>query len=122
MILGLMVGVGYWIYKDHPTVGGLVDSMTSPLMGSRAAVKTSERNRVTGDATAAISEQTDTGVGTLREGMTTTEVRDLLGNPEKIEVEKRKDNKGPERLRWTYLVAGRVLIIEEGRVVSIVVR
>jgi hypothetical protein len=122
-ILGLVAGVGYWIYKDQPTVAGLVDSITSPLMGSRAAVKSSERNRVTGDATAAISEQNDTAVGTLREGMTTAEVRDLIGSPERIEEEKRDDkSKGPQRLRWTYGRIGRVLIIEEGRVVSIVVR
>jgi hypothetical protein len=122
-ILGLVAGVGYWIYKDQPTVAGLVDSITSPLMGSRAAVKSSERNRVTGDATAAISEQNDTAVGTLREGMTTAEVRELIGSPERIEEEKRDDkSKGPQRLRWTYGRIGRVLIIEEGRVVSIVVR
>jgi hypothetical protein len=120
-ILGLVAGVGYWIYRDQPTVAGLVDSITSPLMGSRAAVKSSERNRVTGDATAAISEQTDTAVGTLREGMTTAEIRELLGNPDEIENEKIKD-KASQRLRWTYGKIGRVLIIEDGRVVSIVLR
>jgi hypothetical protein len=123
VILGLVAGVGYWIYKDQPTVAGFVDSITSPLMGSRAAVKSSERNRVTGDATAAITEQTDTVVGTLREGMTTAEVRELLGNPDRIDEEKSKDkSKGPQRLRWTYGKIGRVLIIEDGRVVSIVLR
>ena len=121
MILGLVAGVGYWIYKYQPSVASLVDSITSPLMGSRAAVKSSERNRATGDATAAISEQTDTAVGTLREGMTTAEVRELLGNPEKIEKENIKD-KASQRLRWTYGKIGRVLIIEDGRVVSIVLR
>jgi hypothetical protein len=122
LILALVAGVGYWIYKDQPTVSGLVDSIVSPLMGSRAAVKSSERNRVTGDATAAIAEQNDTAVGALREGMTTAEVRELIGSPERIEEEKSKDKtKGP-RLRWTYGKIGRVLIIEDGRVVSIVLR
>lgn len=117
-----MAGVGYWIYKDQPTVSGLVDSIVSPLMGSRVAVKSSERNRVTGDATAAISEQNDTAVGALREGMTTAEVRELIGSPERIEEEKSADKtKGP-RLRLTYGKIGRVLIIEDGRVVSIVLR
>ncbi len=32
-------------------------------MGSRAAVKSSERNRVVGDASVAISEQSDTAGG-----------------------------------------------------------
>ena len=97
--------------------------MVGPLMGSRAAVKSSERNRVTGDATAAITEQSDAAIGTLHEGMTTMEVRDLLGSPERIEEEKRDPgDKGPQRLRWTYGRIGRVLVIEEGRVVSIVVK
>jgi hypothetical protein len=123
LILALVAGVGYWIYKDQPTVSGLVDSIVSPLMGSRAAVKSSERNRLTGDATAAISEQSETAVGTLHEGMTTSEVRELLGSPDSVEEEKRKDGvKGPERMRWTYGKIGRVLIIEEKRVISIVLR
>ena len=122
-ILAVIVGVAYWIYKDQPTVSGLVDSMVSPLMGSHAAVKTSERNRLTGDLTAANSDQVDTAVGTLHEGMTTLEVRDLLGNPEKIEDEKREPGaKGPQRLRWTYSRIGRVVVIEDERVVSVIVR
>jgi hypothetical protein len=123
LILAAIVGVAYWIYKDQPTVSGLVDSMVSPLMGSRAAVKSSERNRVTGDATAAITEQSDAAVGTLHEGMTTAEVRDLLGNPDAIEVVKREPgDKGPQRLRWTYGRVGRVLVVEEGKIVSIIVK
>ena len=92
LILAAIVGVAYWIYKDQPTVSGLVDSMVGPLMGSRAAVKSSERNRVTGDATAAITEQSDAAVGTLHEGMTTMEVRDLLG-------ESRENRRGEAQAR-----------------------
>jgi len=114
-----MIGVGYWIYKDQPTVSGLVDSITNPIMGSRAAVKSSERNRVVGDATAAITEQSDAAVGTLKEGMTTSEVRELLGNPDSMVREKIE---GVERFRWTYAKLRRVLLIQDGRVVSIVVR
>jgi hypothetical protein len=119
VLLALAIGVGYWIYKDQPTVSGLVDSITNPLMGSRAAVKSSERNRVVGDATAAITEQTDSAVGTLKEGMTTAEVRDLVGNPDSMEREKVE---GVERIRWTYAKLRRVLYVQDGRVVSIVVR
>jgi hypothetical protein len=124
LMLAVIVGVAYWIYKDQPTVSGLVDSVVAPLMGSHAAVKSSERNRLTGDATAAINEQSsDAGVGTLHEGMTAREVRELLGNPEKIETEKRKpEDKGPERERWTYGQIGRVLVFEQGRVVSIILK
>lgn len=123
LILAVIVGVGYWIYKDQPTVSGLIDSIVSPLMGSRAAVKSSERNRVTGDATAAITEQSDAAVGTLHEGMTIAEVKDLLGSPEKIEDEDRKPgDKGPQRVRWIYSRIGRTLVVEEGRVVSVILK
>jgi hypothetical protein len=123
LILAVVVGVAYWIYKDQPTVSGLIDSIVSPLMGSRAAVKSSERNRVTGDATAAITEQSDSAVGTLHEGMTIAEVKDLLGSPEKIEDEDRKPgDKGPQRVRWIYSRIGRTLVVEEGRVVSVILK
>lgn len=124
LILAAVVGVAYWIYKDQPTVSGLIDSAVGPLMGSRAAVKSSERNRLTGDATAAINEQApEAAVGTLHEGMTIAEVRDLLGSPEKIEDEDREPGaKGPQRVRWIYSRIGRVLVVEEGRVVSVIVK
>ena len=115
----LVAGIAWWIYKDRPTVSGLVDSITNPLLGSRAAVKSSERNRVVGDASAAISEQSDLPVGSLREGMTSREVVDLLGNPdsrEPIVVE------GAKQMVWTYSQAHRVLTLQDDRVVSIVVR
>ena len=115
----LVAGIAWWIYKDRPTVSGLVDSITSPLLGSRAAVKSSERNRVVGDASAAISEQSDLPVGSLREGMTGREVVDLLGNPdsrEPVVVE------GVKQMVWTYSQAHRVLTLQDDRVVSIVVR
>ena len=81
------IGVAYWIYKDRPTVSGFIDSITDPVMGSRAAVKSSERNRIVGDASAAITEQSDLPVGSLREGMTVREVVDLLGEPDSKEDE-----------------------------------
>lgn len=121
LLFAAAVAVGYWIYKDRPTLSGIVDTLTNPLMGSRAAVKTSERNRVEAEASTAITDQAELRVGTLREGMTTSDVREVLGNPDKIE----KDPERPDRLnrfRWTYTRARRVLVIDEGRVVSIVVR
>ena len=118
LLVVLVVGVGYWIYKDRPTVSGLIDSITNPLMGSKAAVNTSERNRVVGDATSAVAEQSDAAVGTLREGMTSWEVRELLGNPDKVEDEKVE---GKPQVRWTFSKAKRVLVLKDGRVVSIVI-
>lgn len=119
LFLAGAVALGYWIYKDRPTVSGLIDSITNPLLGSKAAVKSSERNRVVGEATSAISEQTESpSIAALHEGMTTYEIREVLGEPDRIEKEKQE---GPERLRWTYAKIGRALVFQDGRVVSIVV-
>jgi hypothetical protein len=119
LLLAAVLGVAYWIYKDRPTVSGFVDSITDPLMGSRAAVKSSERNRVVGDASAAIAEQSDLKVGNLREGMTSREVLGLLGDPDARENE---TIDGVPQVRWTYRRARRVLIFQNERLVSIVVR
>jgi len=112
-------GVAYWIYRDRPTLSGIVDSLTSPLMGSRAAVKSSERNRVVGDASTAISEQSELPLGSLHEGMPARDVIDLLGNPDARETE---TVEGVTRVRWTYTRARRVIVLRNERVVSIVVR
>lgn len=119
LLIAVVLGVAYWIYKDRPTVSGFIDSITDPLMGSRAAVKSSERNRVVGDASAAISEQSDLPVGNLREGMSSREVLELLGNPDSRESE---TVEGVPQVRWTYSRARRVLIFQNDRIVSIVVR
>jgi hypothetical protein len=118
LLVAAVVGLGYWIYKDRPTLPGIIDSITDPVMGSHAAVKASERNRVVGDATSAITEQIELPVGSLREGMTAQEVRDLLGAPDLIEKETKA---GVNQVRWTYKRAARLLILENERVVSITV-
>ena len=117
MLLAVVAAVAYWLYKDRPTVSGMIDSITHPLMGSRAAVDTSERNRVNSDAAVAITEQTDIPVGSLKEGMPARDVKELLGNPDSVE----KDAEDPNRFRWTYRRAGRVIVIQDQRVVSITI-
>lgn len=116
VLLVLAAGVAYWIYKDRPTVSGLIDSITDPLLGSHAAVKSSERNRIVGDASTSISEQVDLPVGSLREGMTKREVVELLGNPESRDEEVVD---GVKRERWTYSRAQRLLTFQENHLVSI---
>ena len=113
------IGVGYWFYKDRPSFSGFIDSITDPLMGSRAAVKSSERNRVVGEASQAITEQTGLAVGSLREGMRTREVLDLLGEPDSKEDE---TVDGAAQVRWTYAREHRVLYFQRNRLVTIVVR
>jgi hypothetical protein len=119
LLFAAAAGIAYWVYKDRPTISGIVDTLTSPLMESKAAVKSSEHKRVEGDAATAISEQVDLPVGSLHEGMTGTEVQDLMGRPDKIEKEKQD---GIERIRWTYQKAGRIVVFSHNRVVSIIVK
>jgi hypothetical protein len=119
ILVALVAGVGWWIYKDRPTASGIIDSLTNPLMGSKAAVKESERNRVVGDASAVAAEQNDASVAALREGMTSSELRELLGSPDKVD-ETRTD--GVLRSTWTYSRHHRVLVLQDGRVISIALK
>jgi hypothetical protein len=117
LFLAIVAGIGYWIYTTRPTVSGLIDSITSPLFGSRAAVDTSERNRVRDDASTVVAEQSEAKVDTLKQGMSRDEVKELLGRPDAVDNIKRDD--GVEQLRWTYRDARRVIVFEKNRVVSI---
>ena len=118
LLIAVLAAIGYWFYRDQPTLSEFVDDLTRPLLGSRAAVKESERKRVIGDAAAVIGQQTDESVGTLHEGMTPTEVRELLGPPDRIESLSERE---PVRVRWTYRIVKRVVLFEDGRVVSIAI-
>jgi hypothetical protein len=119
LLLALVVGIGYWIYRTRPTVSGIVDDLTRPIFGSKAAVKESEHKRVEAEAAPAVGRDEPVQVGTLKEGMKADEVRDLVGRPD--EIEQFKEN-GVEKVRWTYRRLGRVLVLREGRVVSIEIR
>jgi len=114
----LIVGAGYWIYKTHSTVSGFVDKLTSPLMRSKPVVKESEHKRIMAEAVPA-PEGEEVPLAPVKEGMTTAEVKELLGTPERVEWFQEKKR---ERLRWTYLRAGRDIVFEDGRVVSIAIR
>jgi predicted transcriptional regulator len=120
VLLAALAGLAYWLYETRPTLPGVVDAVTKPLMGSKAAVDASERNRVVGDASAEITDQQDAKIGRLHEGMTRSDVRELLGDPDRIETT--KSDEGVEEIRWIYNGAKRALVFRDGRVVSIVVR
>ena len=119
LLLALVVGIGYWIYRTRPTVSGLVDDLTRPIFGSKAAVKESEVRRVQGDAAPAVGNDLSVPVGTLKEGMKAAEVQELVGRPDEIEQFKED---GVEKVRWTYRRLGRILVLRDGRVVSIEIR
>jgi len=119
LILALLAGAVYWYVQKRPTVAGFVEGLTRPIAGSKAAVKESERNRVIETAAPAVQEDVEVPVGAIHEKMTYQEVRHLLGDPERIEeyVEK-----GRPRTSWHYIRVKRLVVFEEGRVVSIAVR
>lgn len=119
LILALLAGAVYWYVQKRPTVASFVEGLTRPIAGSKAAVKESERNRIIETAAPAVQEDVEVPVGAVHERMTYQEVRRLLGEPERIEeyVEK-----GRPRTRWHYIRAKRLLVFEEGRVLSIAVR
>lgn len=117
VLLAIVVGVGYWIYTEKPTVSGIIDSITSPLFGSKAAVDSSEHNRIRDEASTVVAEQSDPDrVKGLREGMSRDEIRDLLGRPDAID-KVQKD--GIDQQRWTYRDARRIIVFQNNRVVSI---
>jgi hypothetical protein len=118
LLLALLAGAGYWYYRERPTLSGLVDGLTRPLLGSRAAVKESERKRVIGDAASVIGQQTNENVGMLHENMSMAEVRELLGEPDRMETLSAQEI---VRVRWTYRVVRRTVLFENGRVVSIAI-
>jgi len=119
VVLVLVGGVGYWIYKTRPTVTSFVDGLTRPLMGSRAVVKESESKRVVSEALPAAPEGEEVKLTMIREGMKKAEVEELLGKPDSFQ---QFDDEGRIRFRAIYVTARRILVYsEEGRVVSIAV-
>lgn len=118
-MLAIVAGLIYWAYKERLTVSDFVDRVTSPLMASKAAVKESEYNRVVNEAVPALPEGEDVRLATLRNGMKMDDVRDALGRPDRIEP---IEEDGRSRVRWTYLRAGRILVFDRGRLVSIAIR
>jgi hypothetical protein len=120
LIVALVAGAGYWIYRTRPTVSEFVDDLTRPLFGTKAVVDESEHKREVAEAAPAVGGDEDLHIGMLREKMTSSEVRDLIGAPD--ETQKFRDEEGAERVRWIYRRLGRVLVLKDGRVVSIAVR
>jgi hypothetical protein len=118
LILGALVAIGWWIHEKRPTVSGIVDDLTRPLLGSHAAVKESERKRIIGEASQVITIDEEKPVGALHEGMTQSDVRRLLGDPDRVETVEND----LEQVRWVYRKADRVVLFQRNRVVSIAVR
>jgi hypothetical protein len=117
--LAAMVLLGWWILEKRPTLSGIVDDLTRPLLGSRAAVKESEHNRIEGEASQVVSLGEEKAVGSVHEGMTAAEVLRLLGDPDRIEPV--EDERG-DRVRWIYRRVNRIVLLQRNRVVSVAIR
>src|SRR6266496_2482135 len=115
LLLAAVGALAYWIYRERPTVAGILDGMTRPLMGSKAAVKESEHNRVVSGSLPIDSDNEEIPVGTLREKMTFEEVRSVLGPPDSVET---VPGGRKNRVRWIYARLRRSVLFEEGRVFS----
>ncbi|MEP6993242.1 MAG: hypothetical protein ABI968_01880 [Acidobacteriota bacterium] len=115
LLLAIAAGIGYWIYKDRPTLSGMIDQITNPLLGSNAAVKSSERNRVNTDAGVVVSDQSESRVDALRKGMSKDDIVEMLGSPDLIQ----RDRTKPDEMRWTYRQARRFIVFQNNHVVSV---
>jgi hypothetical protein len=119
LLLAVLAALGWWIHEKRPTVSGIVDDLTRPLLGSRAAVRESEQKRVVGETSQVLTIDEDKAVGSIREGMSESEVRRLLGDPDEVQTIVDGSDYRP---RWTYRSAHRVVVFDHHRVVSIAVR
>jgi len=119
LLLAALGGIAWWIYEKRPTLSELVDDVTRPLLGSRAAVKESEHKRVVGEASQVVLADEEKAVGALHEGMTDLDVRRLLGDPDEIQP---VEQDGSVRPRWIYRKIDRVVVFDRHRVSSIAIR
>jgi hypothetical protein len=119
LAIAAVVALGWWIHEKRPTLAGIIDDLTRPIFGSRAAVRESERTRIMGEASQIVAVGEERPVGALHEGMSDEEVQKLMGPPDVIEhIE---DERG-DRVRWVYRGVKRVILFRNHRVVSITTR
>lgn len=119
LAVAAIVALGWWIHEKRPTLSGIIDDLTRPIFGSRAAVTESERTRIVGEASQIVAVGEERAVGALHEGMSDAEVKNLMGPPDLIEYV--EDERG-DRVRWIYRGLKREILIRNHRVVSITIR
>jgi hypothetical protein len=118
-MLSVLAAIGWWIHEKKPTVQGVVDGLTRPLLGSRTEVREPEQKRIAGEASQVLTIEEDKPIGAVRQGMSETEVRRLLGDPDDVHT---VVDDGNLQARWTYRSAHRVVVFNDHRVVSIAAR
>lgn len=117
LMLSVFAAIGWWIHEKG--VQNVVDDLTRPLLGSRTEIREPEQKRIAGEASQVLTIGEDKPVGAVRQGMSETEVRRLLGDPD--DVHTIVDDAGLQT-RWTYRGAHRVVVFNNHRVVSIAAR
>ena len=98
LLLAVVVVAVLWIVRDKPTVAGLIDRLTNPLLKTHAVVEESEHTRVVAEAAPAVVGDQDVAVGMVKEGMTYSEVRGVLGQPDST-VEVKEEGRRKVRMR-----------------------
>jgi hypothetical protein len=119
LALVVLAALGWWIHEKKPTLSGIVDDLTRPLLGSRVAVRESEQKRVVGEASQVLTIGEEKQIGSIREGMSESEVRRLLGDPDEVQT---IVDDSDVKVRWTYRSVHRVIVFDRHRVVSIAIR
>jgi hypothetical protein len=119
LLLALLVlGAGLWLVQTQ--------HLFSPAADPGAAAAPADRARAAARASAAQNAQTEaasrsldgqTPAGAVTENMTPAQVRALLGPPDTVDSE--TADSGASRERWTYRIAGKTVIFENGIVVRI---
>ena len=72
-----------------------------------------------GEASQVLTIGEEKPIGSVREGMTESEVRRLLGDPDEVQT---LVDDSDVRVRWTYRSVHRVVVFDRHRVVSIAIR
>ena len=119
LLFSVLAGIGWWIHEKKLTVQGVVDDITRPLLGSNPATREPEQKRIVGEASQVLTIGEDKPVGAVRQGMSETQVRRLLGYPDEVQTIADDVNL---QTRWTYRSAHRVIVFNNHRVSSIAAR
>ncbi|HEY3122895.1 MAG TPA: hypothetical protein VGK70_02410, partial [Thermoanaerobaculia bacterium] len=112
ILLVLVLGVGFWLYKH--SAGGLLgsrstgnESASAPLDRARAAARKADERQAEADRIG--REDSSTGAaGQIHENMTPSQVRALLGPPD--EITSGSSDSGVPRETWLYRSVGKKVV------------
>ncbi len=121
ILLVLVLGVGFWLYKH--SAGGLLgsrgaeSSSSAPIQRARDAARRAEERQAEIDRLGREASSPAREPGRVHENMTPSEVRALLGPPD--EVTSDSSASGAPREIWLYKSVGKKVVFENGVAVSV---